>query len=104
MFKQNLDLPSIAGIVATIGTGVDSQIIILDESKGSTNISLKERVKRALHIILGSYLTALFALLPLIWAGAGLLKGFAITTIIGISVGVFITRPAFADLLSKIEK
>ncbi len=104
LFKQNLDLPSIAGIIATIGTGVDSQIIILDESKTNTDISLKERVKRALHIILGSYLTVLFALLPLIWAGAGLLKGFAITSILGISIGVFISRPAFSEIVKNILK
>jgi len=35
-------------------------------------------------------------------AGAGLLKGFAITTIIGVSVGVFITRPAFAKMIEII--
>jgi len=43
-------------------------------------------------------------LLPLIWAGAGLLRGFAITTIIGISVGVFITRPAFSDVVKSVEE
>jgi len=103
LFSRNLDLPAIAGIIAAIGTGVDSQIIILDESQ-MTTMSLKERIKRALYIILGTYVTTLFALLPLLWAGAGLLKGFAITTIIGISVGVFITRPAFSEIVKKILK
>ena len=103
LFNRSLDLPAIAGIIAAIGTGVDSQIIILDESQ-ITEISLKERIKRALYIILGTYVTTLFALLPLLWAGAGLLKGFAITTIIGISVGVFITRPAFSEIVKKILK
>lgn len=103
LFSRNLDLPAIAGIVAAIGTGVDSQIIILDESR-FTSISLKQRIKRALSIILGTYVTTLFALLPLLWAGAGLLKGFAITTIIGISVGVFITRPAFSEIVKRILK
>jgi len=102
--NRNLDLPAIAGIIAAIGTGVDSQIIILDESRLSKNLSLKQRIKRALFIILGTYLTTLFALLPLMSAGAGLLKGFAITTIIGISAGVFITRPAFAEIVKKILK
>jgi preprotein translocase subunit SecD len=101
LFNRNLDLPAIAGIIAAIGTGVDSQIIILDESQISS-LSLKERIKRALYIILGTYVTTLFALLPLLWAGAGLLKGFAITTIIGISVGVFISRPAFAEIVKRI--
>ncbi|MBR9706754.1 hypothetical protein GOV14_06985 [Candidatus Pacearchaeota archaeon] len=104
LFKRNLDLPAIAGIIAAIGTGVDSQIIILDESQMSKTISLRERVKNALFIIFGTYITTLFALLPLIWAGAGLLKGFAITTIIGISAGVFITRPAFSEIVKRILK
>jgi len=41
--------------------------------------------------------------LPLYWAGAGLFKGFAITTIIGITAGVLLTRPAFSDMIKKIE-
>ena len=98
----NLDLPSIAGILAAIGTGIDSQIIILDEAKDSELLSLKQKLKRAFSIILGAYFTALVALLPLLWAGAGLLKGFAITTIIGITVGVLITRPAFSEIVKRI--
>lgn len=100
----NLDLPSIAGILAAIGTGIDSQIIILDEAKESAELSIKQKLKRAFAIILGAYFTALVALLPLLWAGAGLLKGFAITTIIGISVGVLITRPAFTEMVKMIEE
>ena len=99
----NIDLPSIAGILASIGTGVDDQIVILDEAKHSPSLSLKQRIKRAFTIILGAYFTVLVSLLPLMWAGAGLLKGFAITTIIGITIGVLITRPAFADIINNIE-
>lgn len=101
--EWNLDLPSIAGIIAVIGTGIDSQIIILDEA-AQTSLNLKQRLKRAYTIILGAYFTALVALLPLLWAGAGLLKGFAITTIIGITTGVLITRPAFTDMIKRIEE
>ena len=104
LFNRNLDLPAIAGIIAAIGTGVDSQIIILDESQMSQALSLIQRIKNALFIILGTYITTLFALMPMIWAGAGLLKGFAITTIIGASAGVFITRPAFSEIVKKILK
>ncbi len=103
--EWNLDLPSIAGILATIGTGIDQQIIIIDESQHSEeHLSLKQKLKRAFSIILGAYFTAVVALIPLLWAGAGLLKGFAITTIIGITVGVLITRPAFTDIIKRIEK
>lgn len=104
LIKWNLDLPSIAGILATIGTGVDSQIVILDEAESTETASLIERMKRALFIILATYATAVASLLPLYWAGAGLLKGFAITTLIGITAGVFISRPAFADIIKMIEE
>jgi len=101
--KWNLDLPSIAGILATIGTGVDQQIVILDEAKKGRTLSIKERMKRALFVIVSSYFTSVVSLLPLWWAGAGLFKGFALTTIIGITTGVLITRPAFADIIKRIE-
>jgi len=104
LIEWNLDLPSIAGILATIGTGIDQQIIILDESQQGTFLSIKQRLKRAFAIILGAYFTSVVALFPLMWAGAGLLKGFAITTIIGITVGVLITRPAFTDIVRMIEE
>ncbi len=102
MIKWNLDLPSIAGILATIGTGVDSQIIILDEARRGITMSVKEKMKRALFVVFAIYFTSLASLIPLYWAGAGLFKGFAITTIIGITAGVFISRPAFAEIIGKI--
>lgn len=104
LIEWNLDLLSIAGILATIGTGIDDLVILVDESIHSIYLSLKQRLKRAFSIILGAYFTTLVSLLPLIWVGAGLLKGFAITTIIGISVGVLITRPAFSDMVKKLEE
>ena len=36
---------------------------------------------------------------PLFVSGAGLLRGFAITTLIGFTSGVLITRPAFAKMM-----
>lgn len=103
LINWNLDLPSIAGILAVIGTGVDQQIVILDESK-RRELSIRERLKRALFIVIAAYFTSLVSLLPLYWAGAGLLKGFAVTTIIGITSAVLITRPAFADIIRRIEE
>ncbi|PIO08365.1 hypothetical protein COU59_01940 [Candidatus Pacearchaeota archaeon CG10_big_fil_rev_8_21_14_0_10_34_12] len=103
LIKWNLDLPSIAGILVTIGTGIDQQIIILEESREKF-LSLKQRLKRAFGIILSAYFTALVAMIPLYWAAAGFFKGFAITTIIGITAGVLITRPAFSDIIGKIEE
>lgn len=104
LIQWNLDLPSIVGILVTIGTGVDQQIVILDESKSKRLISLKEKLKSALFIVISAYFTTFVSLLPLYWAGAGLLRGFAVTTIIGLTVGVLITRPAFADMIKLIDE
>jgi preprotein translocase subunit SecD len=103
LINWNLDAPSIAGIIAGMGTGVNDQIVIIDESVSSGSSSIKERIKRALFIILGAFFTIVAAMLPLFWAGAGLLRGFALTTIISVSVGILITRPAFADIIKKIQ-
>ena len=61
-----------------------------------------EKIKNALFIVFGAFFTIVAAMLPLFWAGAGLLRGFAFTTIIGVTVGILITRPAFADMIRKI--
>jgi len=100
----NLDLVSIAGILAAIGTGVDNQIVIIDESRNKkVSHTLKEKIKRAFFIIFGSFSTAFVAMIPLWWAGAGMVRGFAVTTIIGICIGVFITRPAFSDFIGQVS-
>lgn len=101
LIKLNLDLAAIAGIIAAVGTGVDDQIVILDEvltKKEEYTFKVKQKIKRAFFIILAAYATNVVAMLPLIQAGAGLLRGFAITTIIGISIGILITRPAFGEI------
>lgn len=104
LIHWNLDLPSIVAILVTIGTGVDQQIIILDEFKLMHVESAREKLKNALFIIMSAFFTVFVALLPLFWAGAGLLKGFAITTMLGLTIGVLITRPAFADIIKLLEK
>jgi preprotein translocase subunit SecD len=104
LIKWNLDAPSIAGIIAGMGTGVNDQIVILDEAVSSKQTSLKERIKSALFVILGAFFTIIAAMIPLFWAGAGMLKGFALTTILGVSVGILITRPAFSEIVKLIVK
>jgi len=105
----NIDLAAIAGIIIAVGTGVDHLVIIADESlhkdaATESYLGIKEKIKRAFFIIFASYSTVFVAMLPLIFAGAGLLKGFAITTIAGISFGVFIARPAFAAVIQVLLK
>ncbi|MBT3814927.1 hypothetical protein HOE37_00380 [Candidatus Woesearchaeota archaeon] len=101
----NLDLAAIAGIIIVAGTGVDHLIVITDETlKGEVISDWKKRIKNAMFIVVGAYLTTCAGMLPLWFAGAGLLKGFAFTTIIGISFGVLIARPAYATMIEHLLK
>lgn len=105
LVRWNLDLAAIAGIIIVIGTGVDQLVIITDETvKGEGATDWKTRIKNAMFIITGAYLTVLSGMLPLLWAGAGLLKGFALTTIAGVSFGVLIARPAYAAVVEILLK
>jgi preprotein translocase subunit SecD len=107
-FKSNLDLAAIAGILVAIGTGVDDQIVIADETIGDKKkkqvaSSWKDKLGKAFFIIFAAYATAMASMIPLLWAGAGLVRGFAIMTMAGITIGVLITRPAFAVIMEKLE-
>ncbi len=106
MIKWTIDLASIAGIIAAIGTGTNDQIMMIDEiimGGGHEKIyTIKQKVKRAFFIIFGAAATIIAAMLPLMFIGIGVMKGFAITTTLGILIGVFITRPAFAKIAEKI--
>ncbi|WP_297551993.1 preprotein translocase subunit SecD [Thermococcus sp.] len=105
LIKWNLDLPSIAGIIAAIGTGVDQQIVITDELLGGEKLtkitrrsSTLKRIGRAFFIIFASAATTVAAMSFLLVYFVGTLKGFAVTTIIGVLIGIFITRPAYAEI------
>lgn len=102
----NLDLAAIAGIIIAAGTGVDDQIVIIDEIlRGERSASnWRERFKRAFFIIFSAYFATVVAMIPLLFAGAGLLKGFAFVTIVGVSFGVFVTRPAYAAVVEVLLK
>ncbi len=109
LIRYNLDLAAIAGILAAVGTGVDDQIVIVDEilkgkKEEKINVGFKDKIKRAFFVIMVAWVTGVASMLPLFWAGAGLFTGFALTTIAGISIGVFITRPAFAAVVEILEE
>jgi len=105
LIKWNLDLPSIAGIIAAIGTGVDQQIVITDELIGgersariTRRASSLRRIGRAFFIIFASAATTIAAMSFLLVYFVGTLKGFAVTTILGVLIGIFVTRPAYAEI------
>ena len=111
VINWNIDLAAIAGILAAIGTGVDDQIIITDEVlKGKKTTSrrtgFQTRIKGAFFIIFAAAGTLIAAMLPLAYvgfsrgySGIGTLSGFAFTTIIGVLIGIFITRPVYAKFI-----
>lgn len=107
LFGWSFDLSAIAGIIVAVGTGVNDQIVITDETlrKQSEIVrGWKEKLKNAFFIILAAASTNIASMLPLLFAGAGLLRGFAITTIIGILFGITITRPAYGAAIEILLK
>lgn len=104
--KFQLDLPTIAGLIAVMGTGIDQLVIITDEilhegKVPSPNLYLK-RLARALAIIMAAAATVVIAMVPLVLMDLSTLKGFAIITILGVLVGVIITRPAYGKIIMEI--
>ena len=103
---MQLDLATIAGLIAVLGSGIDQLVIITDEilhegKVPSPTIYLK-RLKRALGIILASAATAVIAMLPLALMDLSTLRGFAIISILGVLVGVLVTRPAYGRIIMAI--
>ena len=103
-----IDLAAMTGIIVTFGTGIDSEIVITDEllarRKRQIPVSVIERFKRAFFIIVASATTIFATMLPLVLYGSVLtkLRGFAIATIVGVLVGVVITRPFFGEIAKMI--
>ncbi|EHR79563.1 preprotein translocase subunit SecD [Thermococcus litoralis DSM 5473] len=105
LIRWNLDLPSIAGIIAAIGTGVDQQIVITDELLGgrkkekiTKRSGILKRMGRAFFVIWASATTTIVAMSFLFKFFVGGLRGFAFTTILGVLIGILITRPAYAEI------
>ena len=98
-----LDLAHIAGFIAVLGTGVDDLIIIADEilQRGEirTGRVFESRFRKAFWIIGAAAATTIVAMTPLVYMSLGDLTGFALVTIIGVIIGVTITRPAYGDIL-----
>ncbi|MFT4313185.1 MAG: hypothetical protein ACMXYA_02160, partial [Candidatus Woesearchaeota archaeon] len=107
IINWNIDLASIAGIIIILGSGFDHLIILTDEtlqSRLDKQESWKRKFRKALFIILTAYFTTVAALLPLGWAGAGILRGFAFTTIAGLTIAILLTRPTYAKILEILSK
>ena len=98
-----LDLSHIAGFIAVIGTGVDDLVIIADEVMAEGDVAsgrvFQNRFRKAFWVIGAAAATTIIAMSPLAFLQLGDLMGFALVTILGVLVGVLITRPAYGDIL-----
>ncbi len=104
-FRATLTLPGIAGLLLTVGVAVDANILIFERIReelrtGKTiRIALDTGYNRAFITIVDTHITGIVAAAFLIMFGTGPIKGFAVTTIIGLLASlftaVFVTRVIF---------
>ncbi|MBQ8479854.1 MAG: protein translocase subunit SecD [Akkermansia sp.] len=90
LFGFVLTLPGIAGIVLTMGMAVDANVLInerMREEKALGKpfiICLRTAYEKAFSAIWDSNITSLITAVILFWLASGSIKGFAVTTSVGI--------------------
>ncbi len=103
-FGSVLTLPGIAGIVLTMGTAVDANVLIFErireEMKAGKNMrkAVVDGYKGAISAIVDANVTSLLTGIVLAVFGTGPIKGFAVTYIIGI-ITSFLTAVFLARLI-----
>ena len=110
-FQAALTMPGIAGIVLTLGTAVDANVLIYERTKEELRkgLNVKEALNKgysnAFSAIFDSNVTSLITGFILLFFGTGPVKGFATTWIIGIFcsffTAVFLTRLVYEHMLKK---
>ncbi|HLW50647.1 MAG TPA: protein translocase subunit SecDF, partial [Sphingobacteriaceae bacterium] len=106
-----LTLPGIAGIVLTLGTAVDANVLIYERIREELNLgksvrqAISDGYKHAMASILDSQITTFLVGVILFIFGSGPILGFATTLMIGIITSlftsIFITRIIFEWMLTK---
>jgi preprotein translocase subunit SecD len=95
ILDATLTLPGIAGIILTIGIGVDSNVLIFERMREELKTGKQARAAidagydRALMTIIDSHVTTLLTGLILFVLGTGPIRGFAITLCLGITINLF---------------
>ena len=113
-FGAVLTLPGIAGIILTIGVGIDSNILIFERIReelrvGKTPVSsVVTSFDRVFITIVDTHLAALISAMFLFLFGTGPVKGFAVTLVIGlvanVFTAVFVSRTLFEWMLGRRER
>lgn len=111
MFGATLTLPGIAGIILTIGMAVDSNVLIFErireEMRSGKTIpsSVEQGFAHAFVTIIDTHVTTIVSSLFLYAFGAGPIRGFAVTLVLGLLVNLFsavyVSRTIFIWLLSR---
>jgi preprotein translocase subunit SecD len=95
LFQATLTLSGIAGIVLTVGMAVDANVLIYERIReelingNSPNASIISGYKKAFSTISDANITTLIAAIALLTIGTGVVKGFAVTLVIGILSSMF---------------
>ena len=111
--NATLTLPGIAGIILTIGMGVDSNVLIFERIREELRLGKAVRLAvdggydKALLTIVDSHVTTLITGVALFLFGTGPIKGFAVTLCLGIGINLFtalIGTKVIFDLLNQRHK
>lgn len=95
IWPVTLTLAGIAGFILSIGIALDANILIFERTKEELRsgrpleAAIEEGFKRAWMSIRDSNASSIITSIILIWFGSSLIKGFAITLLIGIMVSLF---------------
>jgi preprotein translocase subunit SecD len=110
-FEATLTLPGIAGIILTVGVGVDTNVLVFERIReelrnGKTvAAAVRNGFERVWITILDTHATALIAAAFLFQFGTGPIKGFAVTLVVGLVANVFasyfVSRFLFEWVLGK---
>ncbi|KGI56362.1 protein translocase subunit SecD [Campylobacter sp. MIT 97-5078] len=114
IFGATLTLPGMAGLVLTVGMAVDANVIINERIRellregASIKKSIEDGYKHAMSAIMDSNITSLVTSIALYAYGTGPVKGFAVTTGIGILVSMITaiigTHGMFDLFIKQMEK
>ena len=109
-----LTLPGIAGVILTIGMGIDSNVLIFERIReemraGKTAVAaVSTSFSRVFITLVDTHLAALISATFLFLFGTSAVKGFAVTLVIGLIsnmfTAVFISRTLFEIILSRKER
>jgi preprotein translocase subunit SecD len=108
---STLTLPGIAGLILGIGMAVDSNVLIFERIREEVRAgkTVKQAIDlgfdRAFVTIVDTHITTILSSLILFLYGTSLIKGFAVTLILGLLINlftaVFVSRTIFMWLLSR---